>query len=496
LGVSAKPPQQAEPLELPEAPEPAREPEPWSVAHRSYAGWVPNIRSHLSFSLIGAAKSARSFTHRAIDTPTRIVLILQKRVINDYPYPERIALHFHPDILGRWFMEAETAVTDLPYLRDKKLISEPDRQGLLRGTVRLLPYHEDPDAERHLQETLDDLAQLLATPRQLKTGNDVRQLQKEAVDLVTAAGSSIPFEFALMRTGECRLWFSEAIPNLDDADHDRLAEQAYYFIKDMVHDHTHHDPTSDQITPLTLFDASKNEEGHDDEVKWRRETMWSLSREIERLNREGKVTDQQRALGIVAYAEEFQASLMSHVRDASDPRGFRENTELHAFDFDHLKSSIKAVVDVRAARIAHKIQLTIAGVTIFVSTMALISSSVGTHNGALPRPAGGGASPEAIQLGFNEIFLRVLAENPILNAGLFALAVLSILVFFAKEGAVGLRSEPQRVLSQLARAAAISASNSTWFTKVLGTALNLFFAALATVPCYVLMRLIAGGGSW
>jgi hypothetical protein len=51
---------------------------------------------------------------------------------------------------------------------------------------------------------------------------------------------------------------------------DWLAEQAYYFIKDAVHDHSHHDATSDQITPLYRFGRHPDEVGHNDEIAWRR----------------------------------------------------------------------------------------------------------------------------------------------------------------------------------------------------------------------------------
>src|SRR5687767_7837591 len=103
--------------------------QPWDMGYRSYAGWVPNIRSHLSFSLIGAARGARAFTQPAFDTPTRIVLVLQRRVINDYPLPEKLAVYLDPAIEGSWFLDGETAPTDLPVRRDGTLAKDRDRQG-------------------------------------------------------------------------------------------------------------------------------------------------------------------------------------------------------------------------------------------------------------------------------------------------------------------------------------------------------------------------------
>lgn len=227
------------------------------------------------------------------------MLVLQDRVNNDFPLPERLARFFFPGIQGDWFMDAETSACDIPVRRDGKLQPERDRQGMLTGTVRFVPFHSERGERAKVERQIDQLAALLQTHRDLKDDAAIQKLREDARSLAATAGYSVLFNFTLMRTGECRLWFSERVGLESDLKHDQLAEQAYYFIKDMVHDHTHHDPTSDQITPLTFFDPL-DEPGHENELKWRRETMWSLSREVERLNRGGNLVAQYRALGIIA----------------------------------------------------------------------------------------------------------------------------------------------------------------------------------------------------
>lgn len=470
--------------------------EPWQSGYRSYAGWIPNIRSHLSFSLIGAARDARSFTQHCADTRSRIVLVLQNRVINDYPLPAFIAKRLFPDIEGRWFMDAETASTKLPVRKNGALDVETDRQGLLQGTVRFLPLQEDDDAHARMVREMAKGAELLTGGRLLPDCDAVRDLRDSAARLIGAAGRSILYEFALMRTGECRLWYSSEVEGWTLQDHDRLAEQAYYFIKDMVHDHTHHDPTSDQITPLIYFDPASVEEGHEDEVKWRRETMWALSREVERLNRGGNLVDQHRALGIIAYAEEFQAALMSHVRDPSAANGFRENTTVHDFEFNRLKASIKAQIDVKSANLSQRVQKWIATAAIFVSTLALISSLVSTHNAAILRGADGKPKSELIALGSLDWFLPGLAAEPIVTAGLVAICLMSIISSLNLGGTAVLYNRAQRVLSQSARAFAVTFSVSTAGQRFVATLGNLLIGLLALGICYIQFRFIGGGGQW
>ncbi len=246
---------------------------------------------------------------------------------------------------------------------------------------------------------------------------------------------------------------------------------------------------------MTLFDLAASEPGYDSEVKWRRETMWSLSREVERLNRAGGVVDQHRALGIIAYAEEFQASLMSHVRDAAAPEGFRDDTTIHDFNFSHLKASIKSLIDMKSARLAQRIQKWIAAAAIFISCLALVSSLVSTHNAAIPRGPGGVLERDLVTLGALDWMLPIIAAEPLLTAVVVSVALLGLINYFIGDGP-SYFNEVQRVLSQFARAIAVTTKRSTRAQRWIATGLNLIFALAALVPCYVLFRLVLGGGAW
>lgn len=479
-----------------------QETDAWIKAYRSYAGWVPNVRSHLSFSMIGAAKRAESFTEPLRKRPTRIVLVHQHRTVNDYPLAEWLAKIIAPDISLHWMLDAETAATDIPVIRDGKPHPEKDRQGMLRGTIRLWARMDSEKAKAAQKVAIREIDRLLRTPCM----NPASECSREAADAtidglrsdvryhIDQAGPAIILDFALMRTGECRVWYGQKPSNVEEDLLDWVAEQGYYFIKDVVHDHTHHDETSDQITPLYRFGKKLNEPGHDDEIAWRRETLWSLSREIERLNREGGLTDQRKSLGIIAYAEAFQASLMGHTRTQDSKDRFQESTSVHDYDFKHLKDSIRASIDVNSTRLAQKIQVAIALPTMFIASTALVSSLVSTHNGALAKVKEG-LAPGTIGLGGLDGWVPTLASNPALTGFSVMVALLVVIAYFLLDGRAGVYNRTQRWFSQLGRALAVTFFDSLllhWLFMLVYHIILIGLTLLATFYCF---NLVLNGGA-
>lgn len=477
---------------------------PWLGKFRTYAGWVPNVRSHLSFSMIGAAGSAQTWTDAFSSSPARSIIAHQRRVINDYPYPAWLARKVHPDIALNWVLDAQTEATDIPVTRQGKLVAERDRQGMLRGQVRLLPFIEDKHEQERQKAALEILRVRMRSWADEKPERNapqfdqtLREFHASLRDEVLASGPVITIQFALMRTGECRVWYEAEPSGLEPQHLDRIAEQAYYFIKDVVHTHSHHDATSDQITPLYRFGQRADEPGHDDEVAWRRETLWSLSREIERLNREGDLTDQRRALGIIAFAEAFQNSLMGHVRtlDRVDRQllmtkerehPFRVSTSVHDYDFKHLKDSTKAGIDVSATRLALRVQVAVTALTVFISGTALTSSLISTHNSSVATQEGA----QRYGIGFLECAIPFLSAFPLLAPlALAALAVIFITNYLF-DGRAGTLTSAQRVISQVIRAASVSLARSVrgqYGLTLAGHMLAILLSFAAMAACMVMM---------
>lgn len=482
---------------------------PWQGASPGYAGWLPNVRSHLSFSMIGASRRAEAYTRAykqapkseakdaSIAGPKRLVLALERRVSNDYPWFTPIVAHFRRDLVHYWLLDAETRKTGVPTKNlDGRVESEADRQGMLVGSVHVMPYGQvraddtpDHDAEKQQLGVLASIELKLANAPFDPTNHQLDTLRSEILELAGSTNGRVEIRFALMRTGEVRLWYAEgALETLGTEAAGLIAEQAYFFLKDIVHDHTHHEPSSDQITPLVRTDI-KDEEDHSGEIAWRRETLWSLSREIERLNRDGSLVSFRRSLGVIAYADAFQQALMGHIRKKNNPATFEMVPEVHRYDFGHLKDSIKASIDVAAAKKAQTIQLTVAFIATFLSAVSVVGSMVSAQNGSLSR-LGGELGDGKILLQSGQILIWLFALNPFATGTIAALLMLGAVSLWLTDGRAGIFNPFQRVLSQSFRAASVSISASPQWQLFWDRTLH-WVAIMATLACTVgLMRFV------
>ncbi len=94
-----------------------------------------------------------------------------------------------------------------------------------------------------------------------------------------------------------------------------IANQFFYFLKDVSHVHQHHDPKQDAITEVTEIDTSNKHQ-------WIAETQRSLYREVIRYKRFRNEKSLFRAAGILAYAKSFERC---HAKDL--PMAEKFNTD-------------------------------------------------------------------------------------------------------------------------------------------------------------------------
>lgn len=146
----------------------------WLTARLSYAGWVPNVGSHLSFSLIGsrAGEGVVRLSARVEypDRIARVVCALQTRTTDDMLLPPKLARIGKPDLQQHWMLVGQTdgievpTGTDtakveprtvgqrirewrqLPCSQTEQVITARDEQGALIGHVLVIPYEEDAEA--------------------------------------------------------------------------------------------------------------------------------------------------------------------------------------------------------------------------------------------------------------------------------------------------------------------------------------------------------------
>ena len=98
---------------------------------------------------------------------------------------------------------------------------------------------------------------------------------------------------------------------------------AYIFLKDIVHNHQHHDPESDKI--ISVHAEGKN---------WRQKIFYGLIRHVVELKRQKTPENLKRSGGILAYAGSFRRICESTV-DEGMP-----NPDFNSFNLEELKNSI------------------------------------------------------------------------------------------------------------------------------------------------------------
>lgn len=321
----------------------------------AYAGWVPTITGQLSFSLIGLGGAAPDcvtanveFQDAHVGHPRRRVAVVQRRVTKDLPFTFQPIPYFFRSIAAEFILLGDTHPAARPVIVEGEAAPRLDEIGVLAGDILVLPNHEDkPYGERSFVRNLRERIATIgdATPRAVVGSEDalVKELTAWQGDAGRAGLKLAHFRFELYRTGEFRLQQVESISVELDGDLEQnefdaiLASQVYYFVKDIAHRHYHHRRSSDNLLPLTPLSG-------DDDISWRRETLWSLARAVLEMRRSGKLPGHKSALGVLAYAEAFQGLLARVERQINEAEPFRVTNEIACYDFTHTRQSLEATI--------------------------------------------------------------------------------------------------------------------------------------------------------
>jgi hypothetical protein len=456
---------------------------PWAGKRFAYAGWVPNVHSHLSFSLIGKWRgpNVSAHTSRFKDRLCAFVCAIERRETDDFLRPMWLTRLLHPQVTQHFVLVGQTCVVQTPIgiidvtVETPNRVSSPgrrsarpdwaqriassargaqrrvtvetasDEQGMLRGKILVLPRQKHCKDRRRQADWISKLR------RQL---NELNDLQDAALDLFAEELSAnanansfgtVELQFALFRTGETRIWYDEAQgERLNDKERREIARQSYYFLKDMVHHHVHHDAKSDQITPLTETGCLSPDEG---EEHWRRETVWSLSRATDGLARRGTLQELREATGIIAYADAFQSTLMRYRRQAERSTEFEPNPVTYRYDFAHIRESLKVQVEQVTARRTLRSQILLAGLAGSIAMTSLLISGVSAHNGMLKPKLEG----LPIELGIDPELLRSWAYLLVGPTVLIASALSILSWLWLSEDRIGVARTPTRKFGQLLR---------------------------------------------
>ncbi|NYT30300.1 hypothetical protein [Rhizobium sp. WYCCWR 11128] len=116
-----------------------------------------------------------------------------------------------------------------------------------------------------------------------------------------------------------------------DLDHG-IADQTYFFVRDLTHQHQHHGNDAD-----TIITTQRQE--RPDDLSWSLEIMYSLYFHIITVKRKENPTEHVRALGILAYLQSYK-NIIKRRKDLIQP-----TLALPEFDDASSKESIKATKD-------------------------------------------------------------------------------------------------------------------------------------------------------
>jgi hypothetical protein len=531
---------------------------PWTGKKYAYAGWVPNVHSHLSFSLIGKFRGPEITARTAKYHPLgAFVCVVEKRQTDDFLVPALINHWLRPQATQHFILIGSTVAVQTPIGVIDLTVETPDtdpqqrrrwfrtfapkksRSGVERGAQRRVSVETALDAQGMLRgrilvvpwqsytppkELKDDPLRLAQWPKQAREyckrhrewlksfreelvsgkwsshdpNSDSTTLNEKLGEFLqnttTAAHQNsygvVSVEFALFRTGEARLWFEDEVGDKLEPKHRReVSRQAYYFLKDTVHDHVHHDAKSDQITPLTETSGLTQEEG---EEHWRRDTVWSLSRSVDALARRGMLQALREATGIIAYADAFQSTLMRYRRQANRPLEFEPNPVTYRYDFAHIRESLKVRVEQVTARRTLRAQMFVAFLAGSVAMTSLLVSAVSVHNGALQAKVAG----TPILLGVTDQILGWLAYFYWSPTILLAISLTIFSWLWLSEDRISAARSPGRKLAQTVRGAANSiALRLGWGGLAVQRMLYVFYTALliAMVGATIYAPRLVGG---
>ena len=298
-----------------------------------YAGWVPSANGRLSFRHIGESKHPTESIYANITTGNgRLVLAYQHRPLSDVLFQPII--HYLCSISGRfWFVLA--ARSD----------EEPSSAEEMQGFIGIYKSRDDWRAHESIVRTAILNANSLRFSLDVERDSETDRIFSNAQSHVNQT-ADIRIAFHIFRSGE--VYFSE--PKFRDSELEFasnnyaeacghnfpkwVADQSYFFLRDITHAHQHHVPSSDTILILQRRDEA--------DTNWRKRIIFSLYHQVIKAKRFGDAPSVYQSLGIQAYCLSFKAICKSRPIWKED----------HHFNDEALKQSLEAKAQEGLARLA------------------------------------------------------------------------------------------------------------------------------------------------
>lgn len=259
-----------------------------------FAGWIPNASGRLSFRQIGETlHPTRSVSVNFKTKNARHIIAFQKRNLSDSLFSGITDL-----VSGRtgsfWFMIIGSDISQ-------------NARGSNKVNGSVLIFSTKQSWKRHkniIRQSMNDIRQSI-----LSADLDRAHLQFRAAKRICYAAADIKSCFQIFRNGE----FFISSPRFRDTKiedqsskyaaekgHDFrywIANQMYFFIRDICHNHQHHEANTDTVIVLQERDSF--------DTRWRENIIYSLFHFVVKLRRENDERHLNQALGILAYADAY-----------------------------------------------------------------------------------------------------------------------------------------------------------------------------------------------
>jgi hypothetical protein len=263
-----------------------------------YAGWVPTVSGRLSFRHIGDSRfPTPAITANVNCANERLIVSYQRRPLSDALF--RWAIHHLYGIRGDFWFALTVRSKDAPIIADR-----------LEGRIYVYKSREDWRARAD-----DEVGEAIREMEGLRFSDDPNQpaqmlAQYESARTSLSKTADIVLDFTLERTGEFYIskpWFRDKELEYGSenyakhAGHDFgkwVADQSYFFMRDISHAHQHHHPASDTILILQERDVK--------DIGWRKKIIYSLYYAIIRMKRANDTFAPIVSQGLHAYCLSFK----------------------------------------------------------------------------------------------------------------------------------------------------------------------------------------------
>jgi hypothetical protein len=261
-----------------------------------FRGWIPTVSGRLSFSVLGRTLyPSRAIYANAADPESRFLAAYQAHNISDA-------------IIPSYFIGLNGRFVFLIIASTKELAD--NSQFVLAGECFIFA-----DVDVWNQAVLHEVSAYMQALRLYRHTThqkltDYATHSHERLIDVCRSHASFGAEISISRRGTAELSIripnavSSTAPRLPDNQQRRdniihsLAAQIYFFVKNILHHHQHHDPATDTI--LDLYPITD-----EDDASWRLNTLYSMYRTVTEYKRNPHSSSFNDCIGIIAYANTF-----------------------------------------------------------------------------------------------------------------------------------------------------------------------------------------------